>query len=213
MTIHDPEVYRQYTDRTPPLVEKYGGKFLTRGEDIMCVEGAEYDGRMTCTRETGLPLRGPADAIHPIQALSPVPGTTQWANQPILDQCPAIQAVMDSLHCPLLSVRLLRLGPGAVINEHFDVGLGIDHDELRVHVPIKTNPHIDFRAGGDRVVMEAGTLWYLDAEAAAFGGEQWQHRPYSLGDRLPGQRLDARSRAGRRGSRSRRRCLMGGVAG
>ena len=39
MTIHDPETYRQYTDRTPPVVKKYGGKFLTRGEPVTCLEG------------------------------------------------------------------------------------------------------------------------------------------------------------------------------
>ncbi len=46
MTIHDPEVYRKYTDRTPPTVARHGGRFLTRGEDITCVEGEQYDGRM-----------------------------------------------------------------------------------------------------------------------------------------------------------------------
>ena len=46
MTIHDPEVYRQDTDRAPPIVKKYGGRFLTRGEAITCVEGEPYDGRM-----------------------------------------------------------------------------------------------------------------------------------------------------------------------
>lgn len=46
MTVHDPETYREYTMRTPLIVKKYGGRFLTRGEDITCVEGREYDGRM-----------------------------------------------------------------------------------------------------------------------------------------------------------------------
>jgi uncharacterized protein (DUF1330 family) len=46
MTINDPETYKQYTDRTPPIVKKYGGKFLTRGEEITCVEDTQYDGRM-----------------------------------------------------------------------------------------------------------------------------------------------------------------------
>ncbi|MEO9460360.1 MAG: DUF1330 domain-containing protein [Lentilitoribacter sp.] len=46
MSIHDPENYKNYTNRTPPLVKKYGGKFLTRGEDITCVEGKDYDGPM-----------------------------------------------------------------------------------------------------------------------------------------------------------------------
>ena len=46
MSVHDADTYRQYTDRTPPIVKKYGGKFLTRGEDFTCVEGKEYDGRL-----------------------------------------------------------------------------------------------------------------------------------------------------------------------
>lgn len=46
MTITDPEIYKQYTSRTPPIVKKYGGKFLTRGEEITCVEGQDYSGRM-----------------------------------------------------------------------------------------------------------------------------------------------------------------------
>ncbi|MEP0146507.1 MAG: DUF1330 domain-containing protein [Paracoccaceae bacterium] len=46
MTINDPETYKQYTSRTPPIVKKYGGKFLTRGEEITCIEGQNYDGRM-----------------------------------------------------------------------------------------------------------------------------------------------------------------------
>ena len=46
MTIHDPETYRKYTDRTPPVVKKYGGKFLTRGEPVTRLEGEEYLGRL-----------------------------------------------------------------------------------------------------------------------------------------------------------------------
>ena len=46
MTIHDPETYRKYTDRTLPVVKKYGGKFLTRGEPVTRLEGEEYLGRL-----------------------------------------------------------------------------------------------------------------------------------------------------------------------
>jgi len=46
MSINDPETYKQYTDRTPSIVKKYGGKFLTRGEEITCVEGQTYEGRL-----------------------------------------------------------------------------------------------------------------------------------------------------------------------
>ena len=46
MSVHDPETYRRYTDRTPPTVKKYGGRFLTRGEPVSSIEGEAYDGRM-----------------------------------------------------------------------------------------------------------------------------------------------------------------------
>ncbi len=46
MTIHDPDTYKKYTDRTPPIVKRYGGKFLTRGEEVSTVEGDEYTARM-----------------------------------------------------------------------------------------------------------------------------------------------------------------------
>ena len=46
MTVNDPDTYSKYTDRTPPSVKKYGGKFLTRGEAFTCVEGQDYDGRL-----------------------------------------------------------------------------------------------------------------------------------------------------------------------
>jgi len=46
MSIQDPQTYSKYTDRTPPIVKRYGGKFLTRGEPVTCVEGQDYDGRL-----------------------------------------------------------------------------------------------------------------------------------------------------------------------
>ena len=46
MSIHDAQTYKKYTDRTPPIVKKHGGKFLTRGEAFTCVEGQDYDGRL-----------------------------------------------------------------------------------------------------------------------------------------------------------------------
>ena len=46
MAIHDPEIYRKYTDLTPPTVKKYGGRFLTRGEPVTTLEGEPYEHRM-----------------------------------------------------------------------------------------------------------------------------------------------------------------------
>ena len=46
MRIDDPDTYRKYTDRTPPIVAKYGGKFLARGGDVTTIEGEPYQDRM-----------------------------------------------------------------------------------------------------------------------------------------------------------------------
>ena len=46
MSVSDPDTYRKYTDRTPPTVKRYGGKFLTRGDPISTFEGETYEDRM-----------------------------------------------------------------------------------------------------------------------------------------------------------------------
>ena len=46
MSIHDPETYKKYTDKTPPIVKSYGGKFLARGGKITTIEGDPYKDRM-----------------------------------------------------------------------------------------------------------------------------------------------------------------------
>lgn len=46
MKINDPETYSKYTDKTPAIVKKHGGKFLTRGEEVHSFEGTPYEDRM-----------------------------------------------------------------------------------------------------------------------------------------------------------------------
>lgn len=46
MSIHDPKTYKKYTDRTPPIVKRHGGKFLARGGDVTTLEGESYQDRL-----------------------------------------------------------------------------------------------------------------------------------------------------------------------
>ena len=46
ISVHDPETYRSYTDRTPATVTKYGGRFVTRGGAVTALEGEGFHGRM-----------------------------------------------------------------------------------------------------------------------------------------------------------------------
>ena len=92
---------------------------------------------------SGLFLRGPPDGEASLYAAE-----GEMEDKPLLDLCPAFRAVMAAFDCPLRAVRLLRLGPGAVIREHRDYDLGLDRGEVRIHVPVCTNPDVAIHLGG-----------------------------------------------------------------
>lgn len=46
MSIVDPDQYNQYKQLTPGIIEKFGGRFLTRGGERMHLEGALDDRRV-----------------------------------------------------------------------------------------------------------------------------------------------------------------------
>ncbi len=66
---------------------------------------------------------------------------------------PAIRAAIDWFQCDLQTVRLMRLTPGSIIKEHFDYDLAAEWGAARIHIPITTNPQVEFtgqpRAGRD----------------------------------------------------------------
>ncbi|MDD1619942.1 MAG: aspartyl/asparaginyl beta-hydroxylase domain-containing protein [Methylococcaceae bacterium] len=95
-------------------------------------------------------------------ALYSDPTADTWADTALLEQCPAFKEVMESFACPLLSVRLLRLGPGAIIEAHRDPMLGLDYGEVRIHVVIATNPNVECRLQGRPYHWDAGECWYAD---------------------------------------------------
>jgi Aspartyl/Asparaginyl beta-hydroxylase len=54
------------------------------------------------------------------------------------------------------------LEPGASIHPHRDLsGAGLNN-RLRFHVPVVTNPDVDFRVSSERISMAPGDLWCLD---------------------------------------------------
>ncbi len=108
-----------------------------------------------------LPLRGKAGATHPVMMIYSDPGCTDFADTPFLAACPCYQEVLATLQCPLQSVRLMRLTPGSVIKEHCDHDLAAETGHVRLHLPIITNPGVEFLLNGTPVVMRPGELWYL----------------------------------------------------
>jgi ribosomal protein S18 acetylase RimI-like enzyme len=110
---------------------------------------------------TVLPLRAPAGATHPVQMIHPDPACSSYVDTPLLALCPAIRQALGTFECPLEAVRLMRLGPQSAIKPHRDHDLDIEHGRVRLHIPIATNPDVDFQLNGARVVLEEGECWYL----------------------------------------------------
>jgi hypothetical protein len=125
------------------------------GEWVAHFNTQEYEGEWS-----GLSLRsvgGVAGAIYP----DPATGAP-FAATPVLARCPYFQTVLAQFHCPLRSVRLLRLGAGSRIREHRDYKLGYEDGEVRIHIPITTNPDVDFFVNGQKLRMDAGESWYIN---------------------------------------------------
>jgi hypothetical protein len=108
-----------------------------------------------------IPLRAQAGARHPVQMIFSNPAATAFEDTPWLADCPAFRAVLDSFDCPLQAVRLMRLTPGSVIKEHSDHDLCFEEGSVRLHVPVTTNDGVVFELNRRRVVLEAGSCWYL----------------------------------------------------
>jgi aspartyl/asparaginyl beta-hydroxylase (cupin superfamily) len=59
-------------------------------------------------------------------------------------------------------VRFLRLAAGSVIREHRDPGLRFEEGVFRLHIPVRTNPEVEFRVGGELLQMAEGECWYVN---------------------------------------------------
>ena len=108
-----------------------------------------------------IPLRGKAGATHPVTMIYSDPTCRAFEDTPFLAACPYFREVLAAFACPLQSVRLMRLGPGSVIKEHRDHDLDHEHGAVRFHVPVVTNPRVEFVLNGERVILDAGSAWYL----------------------------------------------------
>ena len=79
-----------------------------------------------------------------------------------LKKCHYFKEVIDSFKAPVLTARILRLGPGAEIKPHRDHELGYEDGNFRLHIPIITNPDVQFVLDGIELTMLAGECWYTN---------------------------------------------------
>jgi hypothetical protein len=56
----------------------------------------------------------------------------------------------------------LKLTAGSRIREHRDYDLGFAEGQMRLHIPVTTNPDVQFFLDAHRVELQEGECWYLD---------------------------------------------------
>ena len=112
-----------------------------------------------------LPLRCAAENIdaHPILQAFAIQQSGSYQNLPIIQNCTELLSLFDRLHTEVLSVRLMRLNSGAKIHPHCDNELSVEHQQARLHIPIKTNKGVTFKVNEHVLPMQAGELWYINA--------------------------------------------------
>jgi hypothetical protein len=80
---------------------------------------------------------------------------------PYLAQCPYLQEVLASLGCVIGRTRLMRLAGQAEASAHIDINY-YWRERMRIHVPITTQPTVQFYCGDASVNMKAGECWIFD---------------------------------------------------
>lgn len=111
---------------------------------------------------TVLPLRAPSGASHPVAAIYADPSAEAYVDTPLLSRCAYFGQVLAAFQCPLEAVRLMKLGPGSVVKPHRDHDLAAEFGRARLHIPVVTNPDVEFWLNRERVILREGECWYLE---------------------------------------------------
>jgi mannose-6-phosphate isomerase-like protein (cupin superfamily) len=88
--------------------------------------------------------------------------TAVYEDTVLLKQCPYLQQVLQVFECPLLAVRLLKLAAGTQIHEHKDMDLCFEEGLVRFHIPVFTNPQVEFFLQGEDMHLKEGECWYMN---------------------------------------------------
>jgi hypothetical protein len=107
----------------------------------------------------GVALRSHSGSGGDLHAMA---GGGDFADTALLDRCAYFREVLSAFRCPLKSVRLLSLAPQSFIREHSDHALGYEDGEIRIHVPIQTNPGVEFYVAGERLLLEEGASYFVN---------------------------------------------------
>lgn len=87
----------------------------------------------------------------------------KWFEVNLDPNLPFARKVLDELGAEKPEVfGFYYLEPGARIHPHRDLTGASMNNRIRFHVPVVTNPGVEFTVSGERIPMKPGELWYLD---------------------------------------------------
>jgi mannose-6-phosphate isomerase-like protein (cupin superfamily) len=110
---------------------------------------------------TVLALRSPSGDHKNI--VPELQGRSEYLDTAYMNYFPEVKKLVSSINCPVLAVRFLNLQAGAVIKEHRDNELAFEKGEARLHFPVITNDEVEFYIEGDRIFLNEGECWYINA--------------------------------------------------
>src|SRR4051794_17039424 len=132
-------------------------------EDLAALDPADwaphFNQRQYAGDWSGVPIRSTPGAHVP---LYPDPTRDDFIDLPVLARLPYVADVLARFACPLGFVRLLRLSAGSQVLEHRDHCLSYEDGEVRLHIPIQTNPGVEFAVEGRAIPMREGECWYIN---------------------------------------------------
>lgn len=118
-----------------------------------------------------IPLRAPSHIVNPTLPFPPpaedyADGSwTDWSDTGDLKKSSYLMSIVDTFrkHTKVTLVRLLRLAPGAIVQEHTDptLALEIEKSVIRLTIPVFGNDKVEFFLNGTTVPMKPGECWYL----------------------------------------------------
>jgi hypothetical protein len=109
---------------------------------------------------SGVALRA-AKGAH-VQLYSDPNAKEGFIDTDMMTRCVYVPKVLETFQCEMTSVRFLKLGAGAQIRKHRDYKLGLEDGELRIHIPVLTNPQVEFILDEQKLDLKEGEAWYLN---------------------------------------------------
>ncbi len=83
------------------------------------------------------------------------------APTPYLTRLPYVRRVLGALDSVVGRSRLMRIEEEGELTSHIDTNY-YWRDHLRVHLPVRTTPDVQFECAGEQVHMAAGEAWVFD---------------------------------------------------